>query len=94
MDQDYDLIVVGTGFASSFFLSVYLARCRADARILVLERGRRDTHAWQLRHRRPASTVSPSHLCQPPPPQTVVLHAGLGRRLQLLVGGDAAHDAQ
>ena len=56
MDQDYDLIVVGTGFASSFFLSVYLARCRADARILVLERGRRDTHAWQLRHRRPAST--------------------------------------
>ena len=56
MDQDYDLIVVGTGFASSFFLSAYLARCRADARILVLERGRRDTHAWQLRHRQPAST--------------------------------------
>ena len=57
MDQDYDLIVVGTGFASSFFLSAYLARCRADARILVLERGRRDTHAWQLRHRQPASTA-------------------------------------
>ena len=56
MDQDYDLIVVGTGFASSFFLSAYLARCRDDARILVLERGRRDTHAWQLRHRQPAST--------------------------------------
>ena len=57
MDQDYDLIVVGTGFASSFFLSAYLARCRANARILVLERGRRDTHAWQLRHRQPASTA-------------------------------------
>ena len=57
MDQDYDLIVVGTGFASSFFLSAYLARCRADARILVLERGRRDTHAWQLRHRQPTSTA-------------------------------------
>ena len=56
MDQDYDLIVVGTGFAASFFLSAYLARCRADARILVLERGRRDTHAWRLRHRRQAST--------------------------------------
>lgn len=56
MDQDYDLIVVGTGFASSFFLSAYLARCRADARILVLERGRRDSHAWQRHHRRPAST--------------------------------------
>ena len=64
MDQDYDLIVVGTGFASSFFLSAYLARCRADARILVLERGRRDTHAWQLRHRQPAST----------PPQTTFVN--------------------
>ena len=64
MDQDYDLIVVGTGFASSFFLSAYLARCRADARILVLERGHRDTHAWQLRHRRPAST----------PPQTTFVN--------------------
>ena len=60
MDQDYDLILVGTGFATSFFLSAYLERCRADERILVLERGRRDTHAWQLRHRRPASTAPQS----------------------------------
>ena len=56
MDRDYDLILVGTGFASSFFLSAYLDRCRADERILVLERGHRDSHAWQLQHRQPAST--------------------------------------
>ena len=57
MDPHYDLIIVGTGFASSFFLSTYLDRCGPNERILVLERGRRDTHAWQLRHRRPASTA-------------------------------------
>ena len=76
MDQDYDLIVVGTGFASSFFLSAYLARCRADARILVLERGRRDTHAWQLRHRRPASTAP-----KPPLSTATAANSGSTRRL-------------
>lgn len=48
----YDLVVVGTGFASSFFLAEYLARAPRTARVLVLERGFRDTRAWQLEHRR------------------------------------------
>jgi choline dehydrogenase-like flavoprotein len=48
----YDLLLVGTGFASSFFLLDYLARAPSTARVLVLERGFRDPHAWQLRERR------------------------------------------
>ncbi|QNE39638.1 GMC family oxidoreductase [Hymenobacter sp. NBH84] len=35
----YDLIVVGTGFASTFFLQQYLAKRPATEKILVLERG-------------------------------------------------------
>ena len=35
----YDLIVVGTGFASTFFLKQYLETAPATAKVLVLERG-------------------------------------------------------
>jgi choline dehydrogenase-like flavoprotein len=35
----YDLIVVGTGFASSFFLKKFLEKAEANAKVLVLERG-------------------------------------------------------
>jgi choline dehydrogenase-like flavoprotein len=37
----YDLILVGTSFASSFFLHEYLRHAKPNAKILVLERGRR-----------------------------------------------------
>src|SRR5262245_16320485 len=50
-EEPYDLILVGTGFASSFFLHAYLGRAPARARVLVLERGPRRPHAWQLEHR-------------------------------------------
>ena len=48
----FDLILVGSGFASSFFLQAYLARARADARVLVVERGWRETRQWQVSQRR------------------------------------------
>jgi hypothetical protein len=48
MAEDYDLILAGTSFASSFFLLEYLARAKSDARILVLERGQAHPHKWQL----------------------------------------------
>lgn len=35
----YDLIIVGTGFASSFFLKKYLEKSSSSAKVLVLERG-------------------------------------------------------
>jgi len=55
MGGKYDVIIVGTGFAGSFFLMRYLERAPANARVLVLERGRRDPKAWQLENRRTSS---------------------------------------
>ena len=54
----YDAVVVGTGFASSFFLKAYLEKAGPKVRVLVLERGRRDGHAWQVQNRRNSSTPS------------------------------------
>ncbi|NJN63705.1 MAG: GMC family oxidoreductase [Acidobacteria bacterium] len=51
MAERYDLIVVGTGFASSFFLKKALESRGPSFRVLVLERGAHRTHAWQLAHR-------------------------------------------
>jgi len=56
MSQDYNVIIVGTGFASSFFLSAYLEKVGLTERILVLERGQLDTHSWQIENRRNSST--------------------------------------
>src|SRR5688572_3465388 len=47
-NAEYDVIVVGSGFGSSFFLHKLLARLPATARILVLERGGVFDHAWQI----------------------------------------------
>jgi choline dehydrogenase-like flavoprotein len=47
MRESYDLIVVGSSFSASFFLHRYLERM-PRARVLVLERGIMNTHAWQL----------------------------------------------
>ncbi len=55
MREQYDLIIVGTGFASSFFLMRYLENGPKNARILVLERGDTDNKAWQLQNRRTSS---------------------------------------
>jgi choline dehydrogenase-like flavoprotein len=41
----YDLILVGTSFAASFFLYEYLRGAKPNAKILVLERGRRRPHS-------------------------------------------------
>jgi len=48
MSDHYDVVIVGTGFASSFFLMRYLEHAPDACRILVLERGNEDTKAWQL----------------------------------------------
>jgi choline dehydrogenase-like flavoprotein len=61
MSEQYDLILVGTGFASSFFLSRYLQKAPQDARVLVLERGRMDPHEWQVEHLRNSSFEGRAH---------------------------------
>src|SRR5882672_3933346 len=54
-ERSFDVIVVGTGFASSFFLKRYLEHAPSAARVLVLERGGQDTKPWQLENRRTSS---------------------------------------
>ena len=50
-EAGFDLILIGSGFASSFFLRRYLDRTGRSARVLVLERGDFREHPWQLAHR-------------------------------------------
>jgi choline dehydrogenase-like flavoprotein len=51
MPEGYDLVLVGTGFASAFYLHEYLRWAGPRARVLVLERGERRDHAWHVAHR-------------------------------------------
>jgi len=60
MDESFDAILVGTGFASSFFLHELLARSKPAARVLVLEAGQRHSHRWQLEHPAGLSRLSDS----------------------------------
>lgn len=46
-DQSWDVVVIGSGFGSLFFLHKYLAH-RPNDRILILEKGGHNTREWQL----------------------------------------------
>ncbi|MBT1703806.1 GMC oxidoreductase [Chryseosolibacter indicus] len=48
----YDLVVVGTGFASTFFLKRYLEKNGQDKKILVLERGLRYPYTDRIKYRK------------------------------------------
>lgn len=58
----YDLIVVGTGFASSFFLKKYLEKSSKQVKILVLERGIMFPFSERLKQERGVTPVLPSPL--------------------------------
>jgi choline dehydrogenase-like flavoprotein len=51
MAEHYDVVVVGSGFGSLFFVDGFL-RKRPAAKILILERGGFNSHAWQLQNHR------------------------------------------
>jgi choline dehydrogenase-like flavoprotein len=61
MNEHYDVVIVGTSFASSFFLLRYLEHAAPNARILVLERGNNDSKAWQLANRK-TSSIEPTEV--------------------------------
>lgn len=44
----YDLVCVGTGFATTFFLKRFLEKSKENIRVLVLEKGANRTHQWYL----------------------------------------------
>jgi choline dehydrogenase-like flavoprotein len=60
----FDLIVIGSGFGSLFFVDGFL-RKRPQARVLVLERGRFHSHAWQMEQGR-NSDISPEQTYRTP----------------------------
>lgn len=49
--EHFDAVVVGSGFGSLFFVEGLLKK-RPAARILILERGTFNPHAWQLKNQR------------------------------------------
>lgn len=55
-ESHFSVAVIGTGFASSFFLAHYLKHAGPDTRVVVLERGAHDSHKWQVANRRTSST--------------------------------------
>jgi choline dehydrogenase-like flavoprotein len=55
------LVVVGTGFASTFFLHRYLALASKGVRVVVLERGALIPHHEQLANRRPTYLTAPEY---------------------------------
>ena len=54
--ERFDLIVVGTGFASSFFLKKFLEKAKGKPKVLVLERGTLFSYAERLRYARTSAT--------------------------------------
>jgi len=57
-DDSYDLILVGTGFASAFFLHRFLARSKPGVRVLVLERGTLHEHSVHMTQRAALTAAS------------------------------------
>ena len=55
--ERFDLVVIGSGFGSLFFVEGFLEK-RPQARVLILERGSFHPYAWQIEHGR-NSTVNP-----------------------------------
>jgi choline dehydrogenase-like flavoprotein len=56
-EGNYDVVVIGSGFGSLFFVEGFLKK-RPGARVLMLERGRHNSHAWQLENAK-NSDISP-----------------------------------
>jgi choline dehydrogenase-like flavoprotein len=68
MSTQYDVVIIGTGFAGAFFLKRFLEKAPTDIRVLVLERGNQDSKGWQLENQR-TSSIEPSEVFVPTPPE-------------------------
>jgi choline dehydrogenase-like flavoprotein len=73
----FDVVVIGSGFGSLFFVEGYL-RKRPSARILMLERGRNNTHAWQLEHGKNSNIAPDSTFRRPEAHKVWNFTIGLG----------------
>jgi choline dehydrogenase-like flavoprotein len=78
MDNKFDLIVVGTGFSSTFFLHRYLQKTKSSSRILVLDRGKHDSHSWQIKNNRNSSKDNDNFVKNNNPDKQWVFTIGFG----------------
>jgi choline dehydrogenase-like flavoprotein len=83
----HDVIIVGTGFAGSFFLKRYLELAPKNATVLVLERGNSDTKAWQLANRRTSSIAPEEVYLSNPPKKEWYTSPGFGGNSKCWGGG-------
>jgi choline dehydrogenase-like flavoprotein len=58
MDDHYEIVVIGSGFGSLFFLKQYLEK-KPNAKIAVIEWGQNRDHNWQIANKR-NSDLSPN----------------------------------
>jgi choline dehydrogenase-like flavoprotein len=73
-----DVIVVGTGFASVFFLHRLLQTAPPDLRVLVLERGAARDHAWYLENRDSLPSRSADEIENRSPDKPWIFTIGVG----------------
>ena len=78
MENKFDTIIIGTGFASSFFLYSYLKKAKPNTRILVLERGPHENIDWQLENRAGSSLYHKSLYKNNYPEKDWYFSAGFG----------------
>ncbi|MDP6977788.1 MAG: GMC family oxidoreductase [Myxococcota bacterium] len=76
--ERFDAIVVGTGFASSFFLHRLLRGLASSSRVLVLEAGRRHAHSWQLQHPRALEKIAARSFINRTPAKPWVVQRAFG----------------
>jgi choline dehydrogenase-like flavoprotein len=87
MSAQYDVIVIGTSFAGSFFLKRYLEHAANTTRVLVLERGNRDDKPWQLANRRTSSIDIKDLYINKQPEKEWLVSPGLGGNSKCWWGG-------
>jgi choline dehydrogenase-like flavoprotein len=87
MTAHYDVIVIGSGFAASFFLMRYLELAPPTARVLVLERGNEDTKSWQLANRHHSSIAPEEVFDNQTPEKDWYTSPGFGGNSKCWLGG-------
>ena len=52
ISKHYDFVIIGSGFAASFFLKKILETSKSTIRVLVLEKGNSHSYTWKLKNQK------------------------------------------
>jgi choline dehydrogenase-like flavoprotein len=78
MNDYFDTIIVGTGFASSYFLLEYLKHASLNERILVLEKGDRPPYSWKVENQTNSDVPFNSLIENETPEKSWIQNIGFG----------------